>query len=159
MADTSVGAAPSARFLQSRISALSTALIRRLENVFAVALDEDDDPEANSAAPAPPAAETATKQLEIEVESTALIRAAEEVMVLTRSMKEIWLFGGLNTIPDEAQVKEDEKRRRRLAEDTRRVEVELMGWLQRYPHLKGGKVEEAVEEVKREEEVEMADAG
>ena len=34
----------------------------------------------------------------MDVESTGLIRAAEEIMVLTRELKDLWLFGGLNTL-------------------------------------------------------------
>ena len=36
----------------------------------------------------------------MDVESTGLIRAAEEIMVLTRELKDLWLFGGLNTLHD-----------------------------------------------------------
>jgi hypothetical protein len=41
---------------------------------------------------------TAIQQFQLGVESTALVRAAEEIMVLTRSMKDVWLFGGLDTL-------------------------------------------------------------
>lgn len=41
---------------------------------------------------------TAMQQFQLDVESTALVRAAEEITVLTRSMKEVWLFGGLDTL-------------------------------------------------------------
>ncbi|KAI9837711.1 MAG: hypothetical protein M1819_006644 [Sarea resinae] len=45
---------------------------------------------------------TAVEAYQIEVETVALVRAAEDMLSLTRSLKEAWLFGTLDTISDGA---------------------------------------------------------
>ncbi|KAF8430017.1 surfeit locus protein 5 subunit 22 of mediator complex-domain-containing protein [Tirmania nivea] len=40
---------------------------------------------------------TASEVFQIEVHATAMIRAAEDLLALTRSLKEAWLFGQLGT--------------------------------------------------------------
>lgn len=57
------------------------------------------------------------QQFKLDVESRALIRAAEEIMVLTRSMKDIWLFGGLDTLKQNGAEQADGAR----PEDVRAV--------------------------------------
>lgn len=56
---------------------------------------------------------TASDQLRMDVESDAFVRAAEEVLVLTRELKDLWLFGGLNTQTngkeDDGKTEEDAK--------------------------------------------------
>jgi hypothetical protein len=76
---------------------------------------------------------TATDQLRMDVESTALIRAAEEVMVLTRELKDLWLFGGLNTQRD---GKEDNAAQEKMEQDAKVV----YEFLQRKINGDGGKV-------------------
>lgn len=70
--------------------------------------------------------ETASKQLEIEIETNEIIRAAEEVMVLTRSLKELWLFGRLDTIDEQKRV---EAQMKALGREVREVRGELGTWL------------------------------
>lgn len=107
----STGGAPTARFLQARITTLSTTLIKRLENIFAAALPPDPSNPSPAYQPspsttngtlsvsnAPALTTTAIDQFQLDVESTALVRAAEEIMVLTRQLKDLWLFGGLDTL-------------------------------------------------------------
>lgn len=149
MADT----APSAKYLQARISHLSLTLLQRFQALLDTAHDKaegEDGPAPNSEAPSLPPEEVASKQLDIEVGSTALIRAAEDLMVLTRGMKELWLFGGLDTVGENEGGEEE---RRRLAEEVRVVRRGLEGWLREYPH---GEVEV---EVKGENEAEDGGVG
>lgn len=45
----------------------------------------------------------------MEVETAALIRAAEDILSLTRVMKEMWLFGKLQTVgTNEAEERAEE---------------------------------------------------
>ncbi|KAI1971422.1 hypothetical protein LOZ53_005342 [Ophidiomyces ophidiicola] len=44
---------------------------------------------------------SAIETYQLDVESTALIRAAEDILSLTRSMKESWLFGRLNVLGED----------------------------------------------------------
>ncbi|EXJ91277.1 hypothetical protein A1O1_04387 [Capronia coronata CBS 617.96] len=132
-------AVPTAKFLQARITALSTTLIKRLENIFAVALDETAAEATNSATSGsqlpPSLTDTAVQQFQLDVESAAVIRAAEEIMMLTRTMKEIWLFGGLDTLEkdhDSDKNPEDEAVRRKVEEDVRVVEEGFKKFLEKY---------------------------
>ena len=133
-------ASSSARFVQARITALSTTLIKRFENMLAVALDETD---INDQPVTPALTDTAMQQLQLEVDSTALVKAAEEIMMLTRTLKEIWLFGGLNTIKSDEEREEMEREERELVEEERVVARGLDEWLKKYPHVRG---EEEVKE-------------
>ncbi|ETI19330.1 hypothetical protein G647_09162 [Cladophialophora carrionii CBS 160.54] len=130
-------AVPTAKFLQARITALSTTLIKRLENIFAVALDDTASQTAGgSATPPPSLTETSAQQFQLDVESTAVIRAAEEIMMLTRTMKEIWLFGGLDTLATDHNGKDvngqDEAAQRKMEEDIRIVEEGFRKFLEKY---------------------------
>lgn len=79
---------PSAAYLHGRINILTHQLRSRMVNIIRLTKPPQHHTIVN----------TATEQLRIDVESTALIRAAEEVMVLTRELKDLWLFGGLDTL-------------------------------------------------------------
>ncbi|EGC41749.1 conserved hypothetical protein [Histoplasma capsulatum var. duboisii H88] len=57
---------------------------------------------------------TAIETYQLDVESTALIRAAEDILSLTRSMKEAWLFGKLDTLGENER---DVQRREALERD------------------------------------------
>jgi hypothetical protein len=121
----------------ARITALSTTLIKRLENIFAVALDDTTTQTLSGTAPPPPSlTETSAQQFQLNVESTAVIRAAEEIMMLTRSMKEIWLFGGLDTLDSDRAGKDvdghDEDAQKKMEEDVRIVEQGFRKFLEKY---------------------------
>lgn len=107
-------------------------MIKRLENIFAVALG----PEGSAEPSLPPSlTDTSVQQFQLEVESNAIIRAAEEIMILTRTMKEIWLFGGLDTLTsdhDDAKTVEDEEKRKKLDQDVKAVEAGFKQFLERY---------------------------
>ncbi|EXJ76351.1 uncharacterized protein A1O5_00859 [Cladophialophora psammophila CBS 110553] len=132
-------AVPSAKFLQARITTLSTTLIKRLENILAVALDDTaGQPAAGTGnPPAPPSLiDTAVQQFQLDVESTAIVRAAEEIMMLTRTMKEIWLFGGLDTLAGDHDGRDpngqDEAARRKMEDDVKVVEAGFKKFLEKY---------------------------
>jgi hypothetical protein len=87
----------------ARITHLSNTLIKRIGNIFEEALAHDPaSAEPTSQDGAASHTSTALQQFQLDVESTALVRAAEEIMVLTRSMKDVWLFGGLDTLDADA---------------------------------------------------------
>jgi len=124
-------AIPSAKFLQARITALSTTLIKRVENIFAVALDESQSVVSNDGAAPPSLTDTAVQQYQLDIESSALVRTAEEIMILTRSMKEIWLFGDLHTL-NQDEAGQDGETKRKIEEDSRIVEEGFKAFLKRY---------------------------
>jgi Surfeit locus protein 5 subunit 22 of Mediator complex len=52
----------------------------------------------------------------MQVETAALIRAAEDLTALTRRLKELWLFGQLNTLGPSAVDGRVEAKAREVAE-------------------------------------------
>ncbi|KAI9713624.1 MAG: hypothetical protein M1812_006596 [Candelaria pacifica] len=73
--------------LTKRIDVSTAQLAQRFENIIALA--PISAPERNA---------TAIDAYQLEVETAALIRAAEDILTLTRTLKEIWLSGQLDTI-------------------------------------------------------------
>ncbi|KAI9706797.1 MAG: hypothetical protein M1820_004768 [Bogoriella megaspora] len=73
--------------LLGRIEASTGQLIKRFENLISLA--NIDRVDRNT---------TALNALEIDVETAALVRGAEELTMLIRQMQEVWLFGQLNTV-------------------------------------------------------------
>lgn len=110
-------------------------MIKRLENIFAAALSGEGSPNTADTSFPPSLTETSIQQFQLDVESNALISAAEEIMMLTRTMKEIWLFGGLDTLAkdhEDGKDPEDEARRKKLDADMRVVEEGFKKFLERY---------------------------
>jgi len=61
----------------------------------------------------------ATEAFRMEVESAALVRAAEDLLQLTRELKEMWLFGPLRGIGEgegEGKMDEDSQKVREMVE-------------------------------------------
>lgn len=55
---------------------------------------------------------TANETYQMQVETAGLIRAAEDLTALTRRLKELWLFGQLDTLgPSAAEGRADAKAR------------------------------------------------
>ncbi|KAI5307275.1 hypothetical protein KEM56_001086 [Ascosphaera pollenicola] len=106
---------PSAHLLHTRISANVTQLILRFENIMAAATVENTSHTS-----------TAVETYQLDVESTALIRAAEDMLAITRMMKEAWLFGKLETLKEDER---DVQRREKLEQDVRAVKeiIERVG--------------------------------
>jgi hypothetical protein len=88
------------KYLQSRISFLTTTLIKRFENILALSLDDttvdDEGNDVASKVTIDTLATTKQQQLQMEIETAALVRGAEELLILGRGMKECWAFGRLN---------------------------------------------------------------
>lgn len=61
---------------------------------------------------------SAIETYQLEVESTALVRAAEDILALTRTLKEMWLFGKLDTLGEDER---DRERREQLEKDVQIV--------------------------------------
>ncbi|KAJ6110116.1 hypothetical protein N7486_002351 [Penicillium sp. IBT 16267x] len=99
------------KFPADRINADISQLLQRFENIMATATVENPSHTA-----------TAVETYQIDVESTALIRAAEDILTLTRTMKEMWLFGKLDTIGEDDR---DVERREKLEKDVLAVEAAL----------------------------------
>ncbi|QSS51829.1 hypothetical protein I7I53_07261 [Histoplasma capsulatum var. duboisii H88] len=94
---------PTSRALQGRINTNIAQLLQRFENIMATATVENTS-----------FTSTAIETYQLDVESTALIRAAEDILSLTRSMKEAWLFGKLDTLGENER---DVQRREALERD------------------------------------------
>ncbi|KAJ5669040.1 hypothetical protein N7462_010110 [Penicillium macrosclerotiorum] len=93
---------------QDRINADISQLLQRFENIMAIASAENTSYAA-----------IAVESYQMDVESTALIRAAEDLLVVTRIMKEIWLFGKLDTVGEDER---DIQRREQLEKDVASVQ-------------------------------------
>jgi hypothetical protein len=92
----------------ARITYLSNTLIKRIGNIFEEALTNDPaSTESTTQDGVVTHTTTAMQQFQLDVESTALVRAAEEIMVLTRSMKDFWLFGSLDTLTSDHSGKQE----------------------------------------------------
>ncbi|EGD87213.1 hypothetical protein H112_05749 [Trichophyton rubrum D6] len=98
---------PTSRALHARINADITQLLQRFENIMAAATV--DNPSRTS---------SAIESYQLDVESTALIRAAEDILSLTRTLKETWLFGKLETLGEDER---DIQRREQLEKDVEAV--------------------------------------
>ncbi|KAJ5986410.1 hypothetical protein N7451_010775 [Penicillium sp. IBT 35674x] len=100
-----------AKALHSRINTNVSQLLQRFENIMATATVQNPSHTA-----------TAVETYQLDVESTALIRSAEDILALTRAMKEMWLFGQLDTIGEDER---DVERREKLDKDVLAVEEAL----------------------------------
>ncbi|KAL4764908.1 RNA polymerase II mediator complex head subunit MED22 [Aspergillus foveolatus] len=90
---------PTSKNMHNRINTDISQLLQRFENIMATATVESTSHTT-----------TAVETYQLDVESTALIRAAEDILSLTRTMKEAWLFGKLDTLgEDESETKRREK--------------------------------------------------
>ncbi|PGH29843.1 hypothetical protein GX50_07391 [[Emmonsia] crescens] len=98
---------PTSRALQARINTNIAQLLQRFENIMATATIDNTS-----------FTSTAIETYQLDVESTALIRAAEDILSLTRSMKETWLFGKLDTLGEDER---DVQRREGLERDAQTV--------------------------------------
>ncbi|TAQ87710.1 hypothetical protein B7494_g3956 [Chlorociboria aeruginascens] len=81
------------------------ALLTRFKNLVDLAAAPPDDGATKEVA--------AAQAFQMEVESGALVRAAEDLLQLTRELKEMWLFGPLRGIGDgegEGSMTEDSKK-------------------------------------------------
>ncbi|EME84061.1 uncharacterized protein MYCFIDRAFT_195222 [Pseudocercospora fijiensis CIRAD86] len=86
--------------LNNKIGELQAALIKRYGNLIGLAAVRNKQTDRSV---------TAVTQYQIQTETAALIRAAEEVQSLIRQMQEMWLFGQLNTLDEsKAQKQSDE---------------------------------------------------
>ncbi|KAJ5684568.1 surfeit locus protein 5 subunit 22 of mediator complex-domain-containing protein [Penicillium maclennaniae] len=108
---------PTAKALHNRINADISQLLQRFENIMATATVNN-----------PSYTATAVETYQLDVESTALIRAAEDILALTRTMKETWLFGKLDTLGENDR---DVQRREKLETDVLAVQkaIEEGGFL------------------------------
>ncbi|KAF7594560.1 hypothetical protein BBP40_009008 [Aspergillus hancockii] len=99
---------PTSKALHYRINTNISQLLQRFENIMATATAESTSHTA-----------TAVETYQLDVESTALVRAAEDILSLTRTMKETWLFGKLNTLGEDET---DVKRREELERDATAIQ-------------------------------------
>lgn len=136
----------------ARIEVLTKMLIRRFGDILEVAITPPSKPED----PDPPSlVDTANKQLTVDTATMSLIRAAEELMVLTRTMKELWLLGGLDTLVVD-QSDEEKEKRRKMREDEDIVVRGMLQWLEKNGSRFGEGFSETEVEKEEEPDVEMA---
>lgn len=121
-------------YTPERIHFLRKILLTEFENILAVALPRNgrsDDADTQAAdTEAPSLAEIAEGQLMIDTASNQMIRAIEEFMILTRTMKELWLFGELNTLASD-QTEEEKTKLKQMEEDEAFVTQGMQEWLRR----------------------------
>ncbi|KAI5848221.1 surfeit locus protein 5 subunit 22 of mediator complex-domain-containing protein [Tricharina praecox] len=72
------------RALQGRVNADTETLLKRFENIAMLAPVENKDKTI-----------AAAEAYQIETHASSMIRAAEDLVALTRQLKEAWLFGQL----------------------------------------------------------------
>ncbi|OKL61618.1 hypothetical protein UA08_03611 [Talaromyces atroroseus] len=104
---TTMDSQATSRALHNRINTDVTQLLQRFENILAPSRVETPD---NTY--------TAVGAYNLNVEATALTRAAEDLLSLTRFMKEAWLFEKLNTVGEDEH---DLRRNQALEEDVAAV--------------------------------------
>ncbi|CDM27086.1 hypothetical protein DTO013E5_4270 [Penicillium roqueforti] len=104
---------PTAKELLDRVDYDISQLLQRFENIVAIAANKFDGTSHVDAA---------VEAFQIDVESTALIRASEDLLALHRLMKELWLFGKLDTLGEDER---DVQRREKLEEDVTAIQSAL----------------------------------
>ncbi|KAL1991237.1 hypothetical protein VTN49DRAFT_5741 [Thermomyces lanuginosus] len=100
------------RALHSRINNNISQLLQRFENIIAPTRFDHVDH-----------TQTAVEAYNLNVETGALIRAAEDILSLTRSMKEAWLFEKLDTLGENDR---DRQRNKELEENVQKVKGMVM---------------------------------
>lgn len=115
---------PSAEYLRSRASALTRIMLTAFEDILSVGHDGEDDAENFERSHV----NTAARQTAVDVATNKIIRAAEEYMFLTRTMKELWLFGGPDTLHSD-QNDEEKERTKQIQQDEREVVEGMQKWL------------------------------
>ncbi|KAK5310001.1 hypothetical protein LTR70_009824 [Exophiala xenobiotica] len=119
---------PSGEYMRARVQTLTSLLIRRFGDILDVAITPPA-PEEGKDYP-PTLVDTMNKKLTVDIATTAMVRAAEELMVLTRTMKELWLFGDLDTLASDQSPEEKEKSRKMRADESA-VVAGLQEWLRK----------------------------
>ncbi|CAG8890001.1 unnamed protein product [Penicillium egyptiacum] len=104
---------PTAKELLDRVDYDISQLLQRFENIIAIAAKNFDGTSHVDAA---------VEAFQIDVESTALTRSAEDLLALHRLMKELWLFGKLDTLGEDER---DVQRREKLEEDVKAIQKAL----------------------------------
>ncbi|KAJ5365364.1 Mediator complex subunit Med22 [Penicillium concentricum] len=136
---------PTAKELLDRVDYDISQLLQRFENIVAIAANKFDGTSHVDAA---------VEAFQIDVESTALIRAAEDLLALSRLMKELWLFGKLDTLGEDER---DVQRREKLEGDVEAIRQALEGGLL-MPYLDGPGEPEKPGDTEQSEEPESKDS-
>lgn len=121
----------SAAYLKARVQFLTTTLIKQWGELLDVAMTPEA---AEGAENHPPSTfDITNQQLTVDNATQAIIRAAEELMVLTRTMKELWLFDDLDTLEKDESPEEKEKTLK-LRDDEAIVVQGFQEWLKKNSH-------------------------
>ncbi|KAL9106833.1 MAG: hypothetical protein Q9227_008166 [Pyrenula ochraceoflavens] len=115
--------APTATTLQKIVTAQVNTLLKSMDNILFTALD--------SSTGAPSHAATAVQDMSTSVETAQVVRAVEEIMVLTRTLKGLWCAGQLDVIGGKEE-----------AESAMAVEAEGLTELSRFVGTWKAKMEE-----------------
>ncbi|KAJ5542523.1 hypothetical protein N7535_004945 [Penicillium sp. DV-2018c] len=97
--------------MHNRINANISQLLQRFENIIATAAAENTGHTS-----------TAVESYQMGVDTSALIHAVEDLHALTRTMKELWLFGKLDTLGEDDR---DVQRRKQMEENVRVLQEKL----------------------------------
>ncbi|KAK0511705.1 hypothetical protein JMJ35_006278 [Cladonia borealis] len=100
-------------FLLDRANNDISQLLKRFENIIAFS-PEKHMADRNAAA---------VRTYVVEVETAALVRAAEDILSLTRELKESWLFGKLQTVGTSEAEKRAEEAAAQVAAGLARLEA------------------------------------
>ncbi|KAK5098187.1 hypothetical protein LTS08_006320 [Lithohypha guttulata] len=139
---------PNAQYMLARIDVLTQIFVFRLSNLLESA--DPAGPEKDTPEQPPSLVDTANHQLLADTVTMALIRAAEELMVLTRTMKELWLLGNLDTLVSDQTNKEREK-----TENLKKDEDAVVRGLHEWFKQNGDKLSRPLDEQKGEEDTKM----
>ncbi|KAJ5054411.1 uncharacterized protein L3040_000685 [Drepanopeziza brunnea f. sp. 'multigermtubi'] len=109
----------------------TTSLIDREERAVAAVLTHFKNLVALAAEPLPegaPREVAAAQGMQMDVEMKGLVRAAEDLLQLSRELKELWLFGplrGLEEGEEEGQMDEDSQKVGEMVEDMLKQAADL----------------------------------
>ncbi|KAB8349696.1 hypothetical protein FH972_023713 [Carpinus fangiana] len=128
MATTAATTGRNTKDLMETINRLTTQMAQRYMQIVRLSKLPTDPSSTsslqNDASKAPDRNEVAVRALTMDIEVAALTTTAEELLTLTRRLKEIWLFGALDTLnqgkPAEATEEDATAVARMLAEALQR---------------------------------------
>ena len=140
---------PSSAFLRSRLETLRTSLLEHFQyilessqsgaKVMQVSRDPANDRVYDESVEVdetrkPSLAQTKMDHVRMDVEVEALVKNCEDLLGLSRVLKEGWVFGGLDTIK-----KRDEKEEEKEAEEWGEAREGMKEWLRSYFEKSSGR--------------------
>lgn len=121
--------------MTARIDTFTRGIIFALQHILDAAANKnpEDTPEDLEEKGPPSLSSTADAQLKIDTATMDIVRVAEEFMILSRTMKELWLLGKLDTLVDPDDTVEN-ARVEQLTTDEDYVVRGLQEWFSKNGH-------------------------